>query len=147
MAPADKHPEAFGTGIYRDEITRKTYDRAIELASEKLTEGKSVIIDASYKSRADRQKALAAAERLKADFFIIECICPENIIKERLALRMSDEGEASDGRWEIYLVQKETFDRITEMPEKSHIIIDTSLTPEACTYKALQKIKNFPLGS
>ena len=147
MAPTDRHPEAFGKGIYEDEITRKTYDRALELASEKLAEGKSVIIDASYKSRRDRQRALAAAARLKVDFFIIECICPENIIKERLDLRMSDRGEASDGRWEIYLAQKETFDRITEIPEKSHIIIDTSLTPEACTYKALQKIKNFPLGS
>ncbi len=123
MAPADRHPEAFGKGIYSDEITRKTYDRALELASEKLAEGKSVIIDASYKSRADRQEALAAAERLKADFFVIECICPENIIKERLDLRMSDKGEASDGRWEIYLTQKEAFERITEIPENSHIII------------------------
>jgi predicted kinase len=147
MAPADRHPEAFGKGIYSDEITRKTYDRALELASEKLAEGKSVIIDASYKSRADRQEALAAAERLKADFFVIECMCPENIIKERLDLRMSDKGEASDGRWEIYLAQKQAFERITEIPENSHIIIDTSLTPEACTYKALQKIKNFSLES
>jgi uncharacterized protein len=145
IAPADRHPEAFGEGIYRDDVTRKTYGRALELASEKLREGKSVIIDASYKSSADRQKALTAAAGLKADFFIIECICPENIIKERLALRASDKGEASDGRWEIYLAQKETFEKITEIPEQSHIIIDASLTPEACTYKALQKIKNFPV--
>ncbi|MGA3207567.1 MAG: hypothetical protein ABSE05_07070 [Syntrophales bacterium] len=54
-----------------------------------------------------------------------------------------DEGEASDGRWEICLAQKETFDRVTEIPEDSHIIIDTPLTPEECTYKALQKMKNF----
>ncbi len=143
MAPADRHPEAFGEGIYRDAVTQKTYGKALDLASEKLREGKSVIIDASYKSSANRQKALTAAEGLKADFFIIECICPENIIKERLALRASDKGEASDGRWEIYLAQKETFEKITEIPEQSHIIIDASLTAEACTYKALQKIKNF----
>jgi len=147
MAPTDRYPEAFGKGIYSDEITRKTYDRALELASEKLAEGKSVIIDASYKSRRDRQRALTAAERLKADFFIIECICPENIVKERLDLRMSDKGEASDGRWEIYLAQKDTFDKITEIPESLHVILDTSLTPEECTYKVLQKIKNFPMGS
>jgi hypothetical protein len=147
IAPAERHHEAFGTGIYREEVTRKTYGRAIDLASQKLAEGKSVIIDASYKNRADRQEALAAAEKLKADFFIIECICPENIIKERLALRMSDKGGASDGRWEIYRAQKKAFERITEMPDNSHIIIDTSLTPEQCTYIALQKIKNFPVES
>ena len=145
IAPTERHPDVFGTGIYSEEITRKTYDRALKLASEKLTGGKSVIIDASYKSRADRQEALAAAERLKADFFIIECICPENIIKERLALRTSDKGEASDGRWEIYHAQKETFESITEIPGNRHIIINTSLTPEECTYKALQKIRNFPV--
>ena len=147
MEPSERHTEAFGMGIYGDEVTRKTYDRAIDLASEKLREGKSVIVDASYKSRADRQKALATAERLKADFFIIECICPENIVKERLDLRMSDKKEASDGRWEIYLAQKETFERITEVPENWHIIIDTVLTPEECTYNALQRIKNFPAES
>jgi predicted kinase len=145
MQPSERHTEAFGAGIYRDEVTRKTYDRAIELASEKLTEGKSVIIDASYKSRTDRQKALATAERLKADFFIIECICPENIVKERLDLRMSDKREASDGRWEIYLVQKETFERITEVPESLHIVLDTSLAPEECIYRALKKMKGFPM--
>ncbi len=146
MAPAEKHYEAFGTGIYREEVTRKTYDKAIELASQKLTEGKSIIIDASYRSRADRQRALAAAERLKADFFIIECTCPENIIRKRLDMRTSDKAEASDGRWEIYLAQKEAFERITEMPEDSHIIIDTSHTQEECTYRALQKIKHFPVA-
>ncbi len=147
MAPAERHREAFGRGIYREEVTWKTYDRVIELSSDKLTEGKSVIIDASFKSRAHRQRALAAAEKLKADFFIIECICPENIVRERLDMRTSDKGEASDGRWEIYLKQKETFDRITEVPEGLHIVLDASLTPDECTYRALKKIKGFSMKS
>ena len=40
IAPTDRHPEAFGKGIYEDETTRKTYDKALELASEKLARGK-----------------------------------------------------------------------------------------------------------
>jgi hypothetical protein len=143
IEPTEKHYEAFGRGIYSEEVTRKTYGRALELASQKLKEGRSVIIDASYKSRDDRRKAFEAAERLHADFFIIECTCPENIIKERLISRMSDKGEVSDGRWEIYLAQKEAFDAITEIPDSLHIILDTSSTPEESTYKALQKMRNF----
>jgi predicted kinase len=143
IEPTEKHYEAFGRGIYSEEVTRKTYGRALELASQKLKEGRSVIIDASYKSRNDRRKAFEAAERLHADFFIIECTCPENIIKERLISRMSDKGEVSDGRWEIYLAQKEAFDAITEIPDSLHIILDTSSTPEESTYKALQKMRNF----
>jgi hypothetical protein len=143
IEPTEKHHEAFGRGIYSGEITRKTYVRSLELASQKLKEGKSVIIDASYKSRDDRRKAFEAAERLHADFFIIECTCPENIIKERLLSRISDKGEVSDAHWEIYLEQKEAFDAITEIPDSLHLILDTSLTPDDSTYKALQQIRNF----
>jgi len=143
IEPTEQHYEAFDKGIYSDEVTRKTYNRAIELASEKLREGKSVIIDASYRSGDDRRKSFETAQRLHAAFFIIECVCPENIIKERLISRMSDGGEVSDGRWEIYQAQKETFDAITEIPDSLHIILDTSLTPEESTNNAIGKLKNF----
>ena len=147
IPPEEKRPEAFGTGIYADGVTRNTYYRALELAAQKLAEGSSVIIDATFGNRGERQKALKLAEMLEADFFVIECICPEDIVRERLDLRTSDTKEASDGRWEIYLRQKETFDRITEMPESSHIVLDTLLAPDECTYRALKKIKGFPMGS
>jgi aminoglycoside phosphotransferase family enzyme/predicted kinase len=143
IKPSERHHEPFGKGIYGDEFTRKTYDRALEFASEKLREGKSVIIDASYKNRRNRQEAFDAAKKLQADFFVIECICPDDVIRKRLDSRMSNKTEASDGRWEIYQAQKESFEEINEIPDGSHIILDTSLTPEEFTYKALQKMKGF----
>ena len=143
----ERHHEAFDKGIYSEEVTRRTYDRALEQALEKLKEGKSVIIDASHKSRDDRRKAFEAAARLHADFFVIECICPDNIIRERLNLRMSNKREVSDGRWEIYQEQKKKFDAITEIPDRIHIILDTCLTPEESTIKAIGKLKNFLLGA
>ena len=145
IPPEERRPEEFGTGIYADGVTRNTYDRALELAAQKLTEGSSVIIDATYGNRGDREEALKLAERLETDFFVIECICPEDIVRERLDLRISDTKEASDGRWEIYRRQKETFDRITEMPESLHIVLDTSLAPEKCIYRALKKMKGSPM--
>lgn len=141
IAPTERRHEEFGKGIYSEEITGKTYERAHKRAAEKLRSGKSVLIDASYKSRMDRQQAMEAASSSGADFFIIECVCPEDIVRKRLDLRLSDTGEASDGRWEIYLAQKKTFDEITEIPARLHIILDTSQTPEECTNRAIQKIK------
>jgi len=145
IAHNERHYEDFGKGIYGDEFTRKTYARALEIASEKMKEGKSVIIDGSYKNRTYRQEAIDAANKLDADFFIIECICPDDVIKKRLEARKSNKKEASDGRWEIYQAQKDSFDEITEIPDISHIVLDTSLNPEESTYEALQKIKNFAL--
>jgi len=145
IVPTEQHYEDFGKGIYGDEFTRKTYDRALTFASEKLREGKSVIIDASYKNRRNRQEASETAKNLQADFFVIECICPDDLIRKRLDARMSNKKEASDGRWEIYQAQKESFEEINEIPDGSHIVLDTSLTPEECTYQALQKMKDFTL--
>jgi aminoglycoside phosphotransferase family enzyme/predicted kinase len=143
LRPADRHYEKFGKGIYAEDITRLTYQKALETAGAFLREGRSVIIDASYKNREDRARAWAMAKKFNADFFIIECTCPEEVIRARLHSRMADETEASDGRWEIFEAQKQSFHPVTEIPERSHVVIDASLTPEECIPKMIEKIKHF----
>ncbi len=123
-------------------FTARTYNRALEIAIEKLTAGKSIIVDASFKRRRERTKFYEAAKRTGSDFFIIECQCPDNVVKERLERRAANTMEASDGRWEIYQAQKDTFEEINELPDISHIVIDTSLMPEENTYRILLRIKN-----
>ncbi|MBE9547599.1 MAG: AAA family ATPase [Proteobacteria bacterium] len=145
ISSTERHYEDFGKGIYSDDVSRKTYERALDLAEEKLREGKSVIIDASYKRRDERVKAYDAAARLNADFFVIECVCAEEIIRKRLDSRMVDAGEISDGRWEIFQAQKEDFDKITEVPERFHITIDTSSTPEESAHTAIELISNIKM--
>lgn len=141
IIPTERHYEKFGEGIYSDAVTRKTYDFAIETATEILKESKSVIIDASFRKREDRIKAFEAAQQQDANFFIIECICEDDIIKERLDSRMTDRGEASDGRWEVFHAQKEAFDPVTEIQGILPIIVDTSKTPEECERIVIQKLK------
>jgi len=141
LAPTERHHENFGKGIYSDEISRKTYEKALVMACEKLKEGRSVIIDASYKRREERMKAVKAAQRALADFFVIECICPEEVIADRLHLRMSELSEPSNGRWEIFQAQKGDFDEVTEIPPGNHLIMDTSPKPEECAQRTIWWIK------
>lgn len=141
IAPDERRYENFGSGIYSEKVSDRVYTRAVELAEEKLGRGKSVIIDASYKRRKERLKAGAAASRMNADFFIVECVCPESVIEQRLTSRMSQKDEASDGRWEIFHAQKADFDPITEIPEGRHIVVDTSLTPEESAVEAIRGIR------
>jgi len=143
IAAGEHHYEEFGKGIYSSAITQKTYEKALETALEKLKGGKSVIIDASYRNREERLKALEAAKKVGADFFILECTCREDSIKKRLHMRMSDPAEPSDGRWEIFQTQKINFDPITEIPGRYHIVLDTSLPLEDCTLKTIEEIKYF----
>ena len=62
-------------------------------------------------------------------FYIIECILEEETARSRLEKRMN-ECTPSDGRWEIYLAQKNSIDPVSEAPASNHIIIDTAKPTE-----------------
>lgn len=126
LPPTERHHEDYGKGIYAEEVTAKTYARALQLAEEKLRAGRSVIIDASFGSRSHRVKALETAAGLGVESYIVECVCPVDAVKKRLQNRLLDRGEASDGRWEIYESQMKKYDAVTEWPAERHIVIDTS---------------------
>ncbi|MBN2568284.1 MAG: AAA family ATPase [Deltaproteobacteria bacterium] len=141
ITPSERHHEDFGQGIYADTISRKTYEAALNLAEIELKKGKSVIIDASFKTKRDRETAFRLASLADADFFIVECVCSDEIVRERLRVRLSDPDEASDGRWELFKAQKGSFEEINELPEHCHIVIDSSQSPEKCMEDAIDKIR------
>lgn len=141
ISPSERQHADFGEGIYESGISRKVYDRALEEALKILKEGKSVVIDASYKRREERMKAFEAAKKIHADFYVVECVCPEEIIKQRLDTRKSDPKEPSDGRWEIFQAQKNDFDPITEFPESQHLLIDTAIDLEKCIRQIIRQIR------
>ncbi|MEA3471445.1 MAG: AAA family ATPase, partial [Thermodesulfobacteriota bacterium] len=137
----EHHYEDFGKGIYSRQMTEKTYSETLKMTESIIEKGGSVIVDASFKKRAERNKFSSLADTTGADFFIIECICPEDTIRTRLDKRMLNKKEASDGRWEIFQAQKKDFDTIDEASPKVHIIIDTSKTPETSTSEAVSRIR------
>jgi hypothetical protein len=143
---AERHFEDFGQGIYSEQISENTYDLALKKAQQIIVNGKSVIIDASYKRRKERQKAQEMAQRLGVDFFIIECVCPESEIRKRLERRLNKKTEPSDGRWQLYELQKGDFEKINERglnetQERKHIVIDTCLPIDKSVILTLRGIR------
>ncbi len=110
-------------GIYSEEFTQKTYEMLLVKASDFLNRGQSVILDASFAKRKYREKAYSLAEKLNSEILLIECTAPDYEIQQRLEKRQS-EISVSDGRWEIYELQKRYFDEITEISHKEHIVVD-----------------------
>jgi aminoglycoside phosphotransferase family enzyme/predicted kinase len=131
--------EKLDTGIYSPEFSRKTYDKMFSEAKAILSDGGSVILDASFVKARERLKAKGLASDIGADFIIIECTLDEESIKQRLAQRL-EQGSISDGRWEIYKPQKRQFQPVIEVPPKNHVIIDTSLPIEETVKQVLDKI-------
>ncbi|MEW6033734.1 MAG: AAA family ATPase [Chloroflexota bacterium] len=124
--PATEHRyEDFEGGIYSPEFSRRTYDAVLHEARELLTQGRSVVIDASFQSSEQRARAKDLARELSAGFMAVECVLPDTEAKRRLDRRMG-EVTASDGRWEVYVKQKTTFQPVLEIPDSDHAVVDTS---------------------
>jgi len=135
----EHHFEEFDSGLYSADSTRRTYDRMFDEAKSILTEGGSVILDASFIKSQERQRAKRLAEEVNADFFIIECTLDEAIIKERLDKRMK-EGSVSDGRWEILEPQKKGFEPIAEAPPANHIKVNMVNPPDELAKEVASRI-------
>jgi aminoglycoside phosphotransferase family enzyme/predicted kinase len=135
--PSSEHRfDEFDSGIYSKEFSRLSYDTMFDEAKNALSEGESVIIDASFIKAKERLKAKELAEEANADFIIIECILDEKTTKERLEQRLK-EGSTSDGRWEIFSPQKKAFEPVASSETKNHVIIDTvKSVNEAAAYIA-----------
>lgn len=104
--------EGFKKGIYSERATDKTYNELVKKGFEFLKSGRSVILDATFSKNTYIKEASIAAKKAKADFKIIECVSDDAVIKARLKKRLRDKTSISDATWDIYLKQKEIFERI-----------------------------------
>ncbi len=126
VPPTERHYDTYSGGMYSPEGSQKTYQKMFRLAKDLLKEGQSVILDATFKKREDREKALSLAIEAGARLWTVECVCPEEIVKKRLEQRERKGASPSDGRWEIYERDKKDYAPLTELPSERHIVVDTS---------------------
>ncbi len=131
IAATERRPDGIGLGIYTPELTAKTYQTMLARAEESLQHGAAgVILDGSYSIAAGRSKVRDMAQRLGATPLFILCACSEAETKRRLELRANDPNAVSDGRWEIFVRQSETFVQPDELPPEMLLRLDTEAKPE-----------------
>ena len=132
LSPREHRYEKFQQGLYSPAFSRKTYEALFERARNILEMGISLIIDASFKKQRDRREAWALAHQAGADFLLIECQISEGEAQRRLARRVSDPNEPSDGRWELFGAQREDFERVEEMSPDFHLTLRMEDSMEDC---------------
>ena len=125
IRPTESQRSTVDTGIYTGEFTGKTYQALLEKAETVLRQGDSVVLDASYQLERDRQDVRVLAKNLDNRVCFILCQCSEDEMKRRMSLREQDSAAVSDGRWEIYLKQKQRFESPTELSHTELVTIDT----------------------
>lgn len=124
--PSERQEIPYGTGIYSAAMSERVYQALLDGARERLQRGQTVILDATYTKRADRQAATSLANELGADFYIPHCEASEDLTRQRLARRGTEPARVSDGRWEIYLAQRDAAEPFSGEEEKHRLLIDSS---------------------
>jgi predicted kinase len=126
LAAGTRRTEEFQQGIYTREFSRRTYQELMNRAAADIRAGgPGVVLDGSYHQRAERDLVRRLAAELDADCTFVLCRCGEAEVQRRLTLRALDPQAVSDGRWEIYLTQKEKFEAPAEVPKDDLIVLDT----------------------
>ncbi len=111
--------ELFEKRQYTPEETRRVYDEMCERARKLLQGNTSIVLDAMFSKEQERIQARNVADGVGAQFQIVEVVCSEDVIKERIDART---GDASEATYEIYLKFKNLFEPVLD----EHIILDNS---------------------
>ncbi|HXV21113.1 MAG TPA: AAA family ATPase [Desulfuromonadales bacterium] len=117
-------PEPFEAGIYSAGMTAKTYDLLLKRCLAALAAGESVIADAAFLRRAERERFAAAAKRKGFPWLLALMECPAETALDRLDRRQVLGQDASDGRRELYASQAAAFEPPAET--ENIIRIDTA---------------------
>jgi aminoglycoside phosphotransferase family enzyme/predicted kinase len=140
LPPTAPAPDAYGDGLYSAAWTEATYARLFADAERLLAQGHSVLIDASFQRAQHRRQVQELAQRLGAEFCLLECWCPEAELQRRLQNRVARGKSVSDGRWELVAQQRRAFEPLFETPPSQHLRVDTTPPPEAVAAAVLQQL-------
>ena len=99
--PDSHHIAKPDVGIYTADITDATYDELVREAKVLLGSGESVVLDASWTSAKQRDKAAEVAAEAQATFIAFECQVDPAVARERVARRLADGWSPSDATPEI----------------------------------------------
>lgn len=126
------------SGAYSPEMSERIYAEVLRRAAAVLGSGRPVIIDGSFRSRAERGRARLLARELEVPFLFVECRASPEDCRERLRLRET-RTNVSDARVELFDEFARHFEPVDELAPHEHIVANTSrAVPETLTELAEQ---------
>ncbi len=141
ILPTARRWEPFGKGIYSNKKSEMTYSKMRRETQKILKEGRSVILDGSYKRQTERLALLNLAGRYQARIHFLECRTPLKLIQQRLDQRGREARSVSDGRWELFKLQRKDFDPVLEPVLSKNHLIKTTRPAEQIIKKLITEIR------
>ncbi len=129
LRPTDRLTAEPGAGAYTPEARAAVYDAMLEAAAPIIASGRTVVLDATWSSRDQRERARAFANRAgAARCLFIETRCDVDVLRARLAERRARNDDASDAGPELLDASLDAFDALDEhdpWPRADRAVIDT----------------------
>jgi uncharacterized protein len=139
LQPRDPLREQPFQGAYGAEVSERVYATLRQRAELVLRSQRSVIIDATFRSQAERAAVLELARSCAAQALFVECVCPREVALDRLRQR-ADGPHVSDGRAEVYDAFAASFDATSTLPSVAHLVVDTTGPVEEVLATLLREI-------
>ncbi len=145
LSPETPQRVAYGEGLYSASTSEQTYDALAALARTALQQGDSVVVDAAFSKQTQRTQIQHLAAEMGAECYLIDCVAPEAVIRERLEKRMHTPGSISDGRLAIFPQFLRQYEPIqaggSELDNTAYIRLDTTQPVEHGVRHALAEIQ------
>lgn len=143
MKPTDRDEAAMGAGIYGDGVTADVYERLNMLGSAILESGYSLVLDATFLQRSQRDGARRLAAAYGAPFLLADCVAPSAVLFDRVAARARDGTDASDAGVAVLRGQLHCADEIGADEADCVLAIDTSVPMQSETLaRARQRLES-----
>jgi aminoglycoside phosphotransferase family enzyme/predicted kinase len=110
------------TELYSAEWNKRTYQELGRQASQEAQTHGSVIVDATFRRRADRD-AFAETFADSAPAVFIECRAPRRVLLERAARRGHQPGRVSDALTPVVTRERLVWEPLEEVAPEAHVIV------------------------
>jgi len=125
LAALERSESGIGGDIYAPDATALTYQRLAELARAAVEAGFTVIVDATFLQRSQRDAFRALAASLKVAFVICDFQAPAGTLRERIAQRLQHGRDASEADLAVLQRQLATQQPLTPQELAHAIVVDT----------------------
>lgn len=96
LAPLTRSQSEIDGGIYTADASQRTYARLADLAREVIDAGRSVILDATFLSGAQRKPFIDLAGNLDVPWLVVDCVADAPVLRQRVAARMAAGTDAAE---------------------------------------------------
>lgn len=127
--PAEQRLEAgVDEGPYRPEARERVYAAMLERAEPVVASGRTVILDAGYAARRERERVRRWAEARALPARLIEVRCAPETALERLRARKQAATDPSDAGPELLATSLDRFEPPSEWPAEAREVVHTDRT-------------------